>query len=178
MILKRLKLLFIFSSIIFPMSYVLANSGEGKVTMNGEIIDTACAIEMDSAEQTIDMGILPTGVIRQMGVGPVRHVDIYLVNCSLEQAGDSSKVWSNLRVTFDGASTDHGLFDVFGEARGVALYMEDADNRQVIPGEALPEQTIVPPTMRLSYTLRLAANHQTLRPGPYQSIIRFKIDYQ
>lgn len=174
--LKWLKLGIFFSGVIFPVTYVVAN-GSGNVTMNGEIIDSACTIAMDSQEQTIDMGTLPTGVIRQLGMGPAHHIDIYLVNCELVKASDPSKMWKNLRMTFDGPS-ENGLFDVFGDARGIGLYLEDANSRQVIPGEALPEQEIIPPTMRLSYQLRLASNNRILRPGPYQSIIRFKVDYE
>ncbi|MEX6316063.1 hypothetical protein AB6G19_22950 [Providencia manganoxydans] len=55
--------------------------------------------------------------------------------------------------------------------------MQDAQLRQVIPGEASPEQDIVPPSMRLAYQLRLVSDSRPLRAGPYQSLIRFKVDY-
>lgn len=98
------------------------------------------------------------------------------MNCDLVKASDPSQVWQTLSMTFDGPA-DSGLFQVFGEARGVGLYMQDANRRQVIPGEALPEQAITPPTMRLSYQLRLVSDNRPLRAGSYQSTIRFKVDY-
>lgn len=153
-----------------------ASNGEGTVTLNGEITDAACSIAMDSREQIIDMGVLPVGVIRQTGEGPARDVDIYLVNCDLAKASDPSQAWQALSMTFDGPA-DNGLFQVFGDARGGGLLMHDADLRQVIPGEALPQQDIVPSTMRLSYQLRLVSDQRPLRAGPYQSAIRFKVDY-
>ncbi len=168
-------LFFLSGCIVFPVAQA-ASSGSGTVTMNGEITDAACSIAMDSQEQIIDMGVLPVGVIRQVGEGPTRDVDIYLVNCDLVKASDPSQTWQTLRMTFDGPA-DNGLFQVFGEARGVGLYLQDVDQRQVIPGEALPEQSIVPPTMRLNYQLRLVSNNRPLRAGPYQSAIRFKVDY-
>lgn len=153
--------------------------GNGTVWMNGEIIDTACAISMESKEQTIDMGVLPLGVIRSQGEGDYRDVDIYLVNCDLdksEKPGKPAEQWSVLRMTFDGAS-ENGLFKVFGEANGVGIYMQDENRRQVIPGDELPAQEIIPPTMRLRYQLKLVSNNSPLRAGTYQSIIRFKVDY-
>lgn len=153
--------------------------GHGTVSMNGEIVDTACAISMESKEQSIDMGILPLGVIRSQGEGDYRDVDIYLVNCDLgksERPGKPAEQWSVLRMTFDGES-ENGLFQVFGEASGVGIYMQDENNRQVIPGDALPEQEIFPGTMHLRYKLKLVSNNQPLRAGTYQSTIRFKVDY-
>ena len=152
------------------------NAGAGTVTMNGQIVDAACTIAMDSRDQAIDMGMIPVGNIRQNGQGPTKDFEIQLVNCALEKHSDPSKLWKTLSFTFDGPSTGN-LFQVFGEARGVGLYMNDAGNRQVIPGKALPEEDIIPPSMRLAYQLRLMSDTHSLRPGAYQSIIRFKVDY-
>lgn len=174
--LKILTLGVVLGISIFPTAYA-TNNGSGTVTMQGEIIDSACAIDMDSQEQIIDMGILPTGVIQQMGMGPARNIDIYLVNCTLEKADAANGYWNTLRMTFDGPR-DGNLFSVAGDAAGVGLYLEDANQYQVIPGEALPAQPITPPTMRLNYQLRLATNHRPLRPGNYQAMIRFKVDYE
>lgn len=173
--LKHVALGIALNCIILPVSYAVDN-GSGTVTMNGEIIDTACTIDMESQEQTIDMGILPTSVIHQMGMGPAHDIDIYLINCDLERA-NSSGYWNSLRMTFDGPR-DNRLFSVMGDAKGIGLYMEDANQRQVVPGESLPEQEIVPPNMRLSYKLRLATNNKPVQPGNYQAMIRFKVDYQ
>lgn len=162
---------------VASLSAQAATSGTGSVTMNGEIIDAACTIAMESRDQVIEMGVLPVGTLRQQGAGPVRDVDIYLVNCELAKASDPTQSWERFQMTFDGPS-DNGLFQVFGEARGVALRLQDVTRRQVIPGEALPAQPIVPPTMRLRYQLQLVADARPLRAGPYQSAIRFKVDYE
>lgn len=168
-------LFFLAVCIAFPLAQA-APQGAGTVTMNGEITDAACTIAMESRDQVIDMGVLPIGAIRQTGEGPLRDIDIYLVNCDLVKASDPSQTWQTLRMTFDGPA-DNGLFRVFGEARGVGLHLQDSDQRHVVPGEALPEQAIIPPTMRLRYQLRLVSDKRPLRAGPYQSAIRFKVDY-
>lgn len=161
---------------LFLSSAWAASQGAGTVTMNGQIVDTACTIEVGSREQVIDLGVLPVGVIREHGQGPVKPVDIQLVNCNWVKDSDPTQVWQGLRVTFDGAA-DEGLFRVFGEARGVGLFLQDAADRPVIPGQTLPEQALIPPSMRLRYQLRLVTDHRPLRAGHYQSAIRFKMDY-
>lgn len=168
-------MLFLSFFIVLPIAKA-ASTGSGTVTMNGEITDAACNIAMESQDQVINMGVIPIAVINQLGGGPTRDVDIYLVDCELVKDSDPSKTWKTLQMTFDGPSKD-GLFEVMGEAKGVALYMQDENQQQVLPGEALPEQEITPPTMRLSYKLRLVSDNQPLRAGAYQSIIRFKVDY-
>lgn len=175
----KLNVLFLFFfSLVLSTSYA-STQGHGTVSMNGEIIDTACAISMESKEQTIDMGILPLGIIRNQGEGNYRDVDIYLINCDLDKSakpGKPMEQWSMLQMTFDGES-DNGLFKIFGDASGVGIYMEDENNRHVIPGDSLPGQEIIPSTMRLRYKLKLVSNNKPLRAGAYQSSIRFKVDY-
>ncbi|MEY1474185.1 fimbrial protein [Providencia manganoxydans] len=163
------------TSFTSPLAHA-AGQGAGTVTMNGEITDAACTIAMESRDQIIDMGVLPIGTIRQEGQGPKQDFEIQLVNCDLVKHSDPTQTWRALRMTFD-APADNGLFQVFGEARGVGLLMQDAQLRQVIPGEASPEHDIVPPSMRLAYQLRLVSDSRPLRAGPYQSLIRFKVDY-
>lgn len=175
---QPLMALFILGSLFISSAWgAPVSQGGGTVVMNGQIIDTACTIEVGSREQVIDLGVLPVGVIRQHGQGPMRSVDIQLVNCNLVKDSDPTQTWQALRVTFDGAS-DGGLFQVFGEARGVGVLLQDDADRQVFPGKALAEQTLIPPSMRLHYQLRLVTDNRPLRAGHYQSAIRFKVDYE
>lgn len=57
------------------MAAQLSNSlqGEGRVNMQGSIIDTACAIAVESREQTIDMGITPLSEIIRDGHGRTKN---------------------------------------------------------------------------------------------------------
>ncbi|HBS6034008.1 fimbrial protein [Klebsiella aerogenes] len=148
--------------------------GEGRVNMQGSIIDTACAIAVESREQTIDMGITPLSEIIRDGHGRTKKFSIELVNCVLERAGKED--WKQFSVTFDGES-DGGLFGVSGDASGIALQLIDSSGNVVVPGESLPLQNIIPGDLQLNYTMRLVANKNTLKSGDYFSSIRFKLDY-
>ncbi|MGM0995922.1 MAG: fimbrial protein [Pseudomonadota bacterium] len=146
----------------------------GKVNMQGSIVDTACAIDTGSYEQSIDMGILPMGLLRQVGHGPVQPFSITLIGCQLTpKDGDN---WQTFSVTFDGPANGQ-WFTVSGAAKGVALSLQDASGQIVQPGLATPKQEIKPGNHVLNYGLRLVSDETPLRPGEYQTAIRFKLDY-
>lgn len=158
------------------LPYVQADSSSfrGSVSMNGSIVNSACAIDTGSYEQTVDMGILPISTIRQQGQGPVHPFSILLIGCTVTpKAGDD---WQTFSVTFDG-SANGDWFMVSGEASGVALSLQDAQGRLIYPGQSTPKQTITPDNSALHYGLRLVSDSSPLHPGEYQSALRFKIEY-
>ncbi|HHU0708007.1 MULTISPECIES: fimbrial protein [Serratia] len=161
----------------FPANSALADknvAGWGRVNMHGAIIDTACAIAIDSREQTIDMGVLPLSDIIRDGQGRSQHFSIDLVDCITERPGKEG--WKKFQVTFDGESNGE-LFGVNGSASGVALQIIDANGNVATPSKAMPPMDIIPGNSQLNYVMRLVANGQTLTSGSYLSSIRFKLDY-
>lgn len=45
----------------------------GKVSMHGSIVETACAIEMDNREQTVDMQAIPISLLARNGKESLIH---------------------------------------------------------------------------------------------------------
>jgi type 1 fimbria pilin len=153
-----------------------ATSGWGRVNMQGAVIETACAIDTNSRDQTIDMSVLPLSQIMRDGQGLTRPFSIKLINCVLDRMDESLPQWRRFQVTFDGR-VDNGLFGVDGTARGVALQLADNDGNIVTPGIPSPYLDITEGERELKYSLRLVSNQQILRSGEYTSTIRFKMDY-
>lgn len=170
----------VFSCILFmvPFSVEAANNalGWGRVNMQGAIIDTACAIAVESRDQSIDLGVVPLADIIRDGHGHRHPFIIELVNCELERQDNKSPDWKHFQVTFDG-DAEGALFGVRGTASGVALKINESGGHAAIPGEPLPLENIIPGTLRLNYTLQLVTNHRALKVGNYVSAIRFKLDY-
>lgn len=164
------------TSFLIPLPFAQAEKVQllGLVSMNGSIVDSACAIDIGSYEQSVDMGILPVSAIRQQGHGPVHPFSIKLIGCQLVPIDGSN--WKTFSVTFDGASLGE-WFTVSGEARGVALLLQDAQGNSIYPGKSMARQNIVQGEAVLNYGLRLVSDNKPLRPGEYQSAIRFKLDY-
>ncbi|HII4325964.1 TPA: fimbrial protein [Enterobacter cloacae] len=159
-----------------PIENSQAAAGWGRVNMQGAVIETACAIDTNSRDQTIDMSVLPLSQIMRDGQGLTRPFSIKLINCVLDRIDESLPQWRRFQVTFDGR-VDNGLFGVDGAARGVALQLADNDGNIVTPGNPSPYLDISEGERELNYSLRLVSNQQILRSGEYTSTIRFKMDY-
>ncbi|NTY86589.1 type 1 fimbrial protein [Serratia fonticola] len=166
-------LLFSFAS---PLAYSAPVEAWGRVNMQGAIIETACAIDTLSRDQTIEMGTLPLSQIARDGRGLPRLFTVHLVRCSLIRPNASLSNWRHFKITFDGRN-DSGLFAVDGQAKGVAIEIIDDNGNVALPGSPLPASRILAGDMRLNYSLRLVSNQQVLRPGNYTSALRFKMDY-
>ncbi|WNN49334.1 fimbrial protein [Siccibacter colletis] len=149
--------------------------GYGRVSMQGSITDTPCAIAMADRDQTIQLDVATIGELIHNGRGPLRTFSLNLVNCDLDADATSGAVKSHFRTTFDGPS-DGELFSVSG-ATGIGVQIADAAGNVAIPGKALPDGAVVPGDQRLDYTLRLISNHHRLNAGEYHAIVRFKVDY-
>lgn len=174
---KRLSLLTLLICVANSSTSSAHDQGHGVVNMAGSIIDTPCAIDVPSRDQTIDMATLPLGQIIRDGQGPTRPFSIQLVNCTLTPLLPNRPDWSHFQVTFDGPTAHDNLFSVSGRARGVGLQIADAAGVIAIPGKPMPAYGLQLGDMRLNYTLRLMGDHQTLRAGTYQTTLRFKLDY-
>ncbi|CAI1010505.1 PAP fimbrial minor pilin protein precursor [Serratia fonticola] len=150
--------------------------GRGRVIMEGSIIATACAIEMNSRDQVIEMITIPLAKIAREGRGIAKPFAIRLINCTLQRVGTDLPDWQTFRVTFDG-TPDGPLLGVEGDARGVGLQIKDQRGNIALPGVPLPTAELNPGDRLLHYTMNLVPNHQLLRAGEYRSTVRFKMDY-
>lgn len=161
-----------FSSV--SASYDNGIAGKGRVRVFGSVIDSACAIDIGSRDQVIDMGTVPLSDIIRDGQGKNKSFTIKLINCVTKRIGKAD--WKQFRVTFDG-TPDGDLFGVSGEASGVALRIISADGSIARPGEVMPPVDITSGSMELNYSLKLMANSHVLKAGSYSSSISFKLDY-
>ncbi|EOV8484587.1 fimbrial protein [Klebsiella aerogenes] len=160
--------------VYFPPASASSTTGAGRVNMQGVILDTACAISVESREQTIAMGVVPLSEIIRNGQGQSKSFSIGLVNCLLEKT--TTKNWNYFKIIFDGDDQE-GLFGISGDASGVGLRITDVLGNIALPGKALPIGVITQKNMRLDYSLKLVANKKELKSGAYTSSIRFKLDY-
>lgn len=178
--------MFDFSVSFIPVCLVLlscqANAtdfGHGRVSMAGEIVDSACSVNTGSPDQTIDMLSQPVSEIVSENSGLSRPFSIKLENCSLERYSSKDQPIDNyqyFQITFDG-QRDDDAFGIDGEAQGVALQIRDANGNAAIPGQPLPADNIQQGSMVLNYTMRLIGDGDELQPGAYHSTIRYKLDY-
>lgn len=172
--------LLVFSCLLsFPTFSLQATgniAGRGQVNMQGAIMDAACAIAVESREQTIDMDTLSIVDIIHDGQGRSKPFSIDLEHCVIERSKKPDR--KQFQVTFDGdADVSGNLFGLQGNSSGIALQISDAAGNIAIPGKILPQQDIIPGESRLNYTVKLVPNHQVMKSGDYFSFVRFRLDY-
>lgn len=154
-----------------------AEQGAGRVRMQGSIIDTPCAIDIESRDQSIDMSVIPIEYMIRNKYGPEKQFSIHLENCVLEQDNTNNPDWSSFRITFDGPTNDGTLFSVRGHGTGVGLQLSDNNGNIAFPGKQMPPGNLIAGNMTLDYKIRLKTNHKILRAGAYRATLRFKMDY-
>lgn len=150
---------------------------QGRANMQGSIIDTACAIDVGSLYQVIEIDMTSTGIMSQSVEGPKVPFSIHLLECSLTPALQNRPDWSHFRITFDGAREDDTAFKLDGRAKGVSLKLYTPDGTNIFPGVAMAEQEIIEGPARLDFILRLVSNGELLQAGEYHTTLRFKMDY-
>lgn len=84
------------------------NQGSGTVTFTGDIVDAPCSIAPESANQTVDMGVISNAAVRN-GTTQVKNFDIRLEGCDLQKYNADGTTatggtWSGVKVTFTGAT--------------------------------------------------------------------------
>ena len=157
--------------------------GDGVVTMSGEIIDSACGLELASADQSIEMPPEPIGRLLRNTVGAPHPFQLRLVNCSLSRPdpnrpGASLPDWQHLRVTFDGFRDREGRsFAASGDSQGVAFHIWDASGQESVPGVPMALKPLAEGDMTLDYTLRLVGNGLPMLPGAHIAAVRFELEY-
>ncbi len=157
--------------------------GDGVVTLGGEVVDSACGLELVSVDQTIDIAPEPIGRFLRRARGGDQSFQLRLVNCTLSRTdplrpGVTLPDWQHLRVTFDGP-TDRGgrSFAVFGGSQGVALNIEDAVGQVSIPGQPMTPHPLSEGDITLHYTLHFIGNGLPMVAGAHRAAVRFKLEY-
>ncbi|MFP2693923.1 fimbrial protein [Enterobacter ludwigii] len=166
---------FLLSGYCLPL--IAENQGEGAVFIKGEVLYTPCAIDLDSRDQTIDMGETPVSEIATKGYGPTRIFTVRLINCLMLPSPGNRKYDSEYyQITFE-PMTGAERFSVRGDAQGIELTIRDTDGHIAEPGVAFPAREVTAGSMSLNYSLQLVSNGKPLKAGDYQSLIRFRMDY-
>lgn len=174
------------SLLLFPASFMTvlaADQGSGVVTLEGQIIESACSLDAGSAYQVIEMDPTPVGRLVREGEGEPHPFSLRLVSCTLagtasDQSSEPIENWQHVRVTFEGVPDRGGRsFAAFGTSQGVALHITDAEGQESIPGVPMPLKPVTGANQVLHYTLRLVGNDRPISVGTHRASVRFRLEY-
>lgn len=150
----------------------------GKVGMKGQIYYSACTIDTQSLDQTINMGNTPIHELLEQGAGPSIFFSIRLIDCDFGQNPNGIK--GDLGITFDGLS-EGNFFMVSGDASGIGLAIYNDAQVMIMPGVATSLSNhnihLNDNIASLIYRIQLVKIGSTMSSGNYNATLNFKIDY-
>lgn len=165
------------------VSAVQANQGGGRVTLEGQVVDSACALDASNAYQLVEFEPLPMGQFIRQGQALPTLFTLRLTKCSLArpdsfQSGSYLPEWQHVRVTFDGLADASGRwFAVGGTAKGLALRIADSQGQESLPGVPMPLTPLTGADQELRYTLQLVGNGRPMAVGSHRTAVRFRLEY-
>lgn len=175
--------LVMFATSCLPVFAGQQHQGSGLVTLEGQILDSACALDASSAYQVIDMTPVPVGRLIREGESDPHPFSLRLVKCSLTRPdparpGHYLPDWEHVRVTFEGLTDREGRsFAALGSSQGVALHITDANGQESIPGVPMDLTPLAGEDMVLNYVLQLVGNDQPMAVESHRAAVRFRLEY-
>jgi len=162
----------------------------GGLMVRAALYSSPCHLSTDSAEQEVVMNAVPQFRLGQFGSRsqPVA-VHLTLEDCMLDSSVRSPEHGGSLtfvpaqpvmfmNVIGEEEPSDSRLFRVHGDAKGVALHLEDAAHRTLVPGERSWPQVLVPGRNDLMLLAQLSRTAEPLVLGSYRAVIHIGLEYE
>lgn len=162
----------------------------GEIEVSGELTDSPCHISMESEEQTVNLGTIPRYRLDKIGDrGPGVAVHIQLKDCGMVsnhvQDDEHDETLYSLPdqqvafMTINGNEADSNLhlLQVKGEAKGVALRLEDSKHRQLLVGDHSRGQIMSQGNTDMVLYAMLERTDKPLKEGKFNVLMNFTLGY-
>jgi type 1 fimbria pilin len=158
------------------------------LAVKGSIVESACTLEMVSEDQTVNLGGIASHVLNRFGdEAPPVAFHLLLRDCghwggvTRSATHGNNLVWGSgqqtVSITLHSKQQQGGLIAVTGQARGLALRLEDGQHRQLWPGMPSQAQLLMPGDNRLTFYLIPQRTAERLIPGSFYAVVNFQLNY-
>lgn len=162
------------TSLFIASSAIAAGStGQGVVNFKGTIVQAACGIAPEFADQTIDFGQLSSIHLNGGGVSQSKDVVIKVVNCTLNDAGSTN---NTIQVAFSGVTTVPGELSTTGTT-GAVILMNSATGNVLFDGSNGPIQKFNAGNNTLRYSAVVKKGVNTITEGQFSAVTNFTLSY-
>ncbi|ORM66521.1 hypothetical protein HA45_01135 [Pantoea rodasii] len=160
----------------------------GVLRVYGTLTESACYLDMHSADQSIDLGNITTANFHNVGdQGPLIPVSLKLHDC-LRNASDPQRerdnvAWSAYQpavsFSFNGVedAANPELFQAQG-VKGIGLRLKDASFNNMIIGQRGKPVLLQPDDSQVVYYIAAERTRGELRAGNYSANINFRLSYE
>ncbi|MEL5596584.1 fimbrial protein [Serratia ureilytica] len=166
----------------------LVDGNYGVLRVYGTLTESACRLDMASADQTVNLGNVSTGNLAAPGErGALIPVELRLHDC-LRTSSANRDVRGNLTwsasqpavsFTFTGVQdlTNSQLIQAQGVS-GIGLRLQDADRQNVILGQKGKPLLLTPSSNLVTYYIAPERTRNELRAGAYYANVNFRLSYE
>jgi len=154
----------------------LADTTNGQIELQGELVNTACGLAPSSSPVTVDFGQVPVSLL-QGGGQATETKNIELQYCDTTIA--SSAVVSYTPTSVNPNDPTLAAF-TSGSASGAGIGLKDSASQTVTWGAQTTPVTLVDGTNTIPFVafLKAESGTPTVTAGAFQSTINFTIEYQ
>lgn len=149
-------------------------SGQGGVVrFAGSIVDTPCSITANTVDQTINLGQVSNGQLKDGGSSSLQAFDIKLEGCTLDTAKSAT-------VTFRGISDKNKQdnLSINGTAKGASIAIVNRQNGSVVKlGTDTAAFELANSNNNLAFAAQLVGTGE-ITPGEFTASSDFLINYQ
>ncbi|WP_171264711.1 fimbrial protein [Acinetobacter sp. ANC 4558] len=180
--------LVILMTVPLSTSYAEVAGNVGKIRVHGALVESACQLEMTSADQSIDLGTIQTADFKSIGdKAKAIPFEILLQDCistntSMTNFKTATEYWSTdqpafkIRFLAQSAQGFPNLISVNG-AKGIGLQISEENGTPIALGTNSHPLFITPPQEIFKYWIT-PIKIATLEPNAFQSIISFELIYE
>ncbi|WP_153011391.1 fimbrial protein [Type-D symbiont of Plautia stali] len=165
----------------------LVDGNYGVIRAHGTLTESACRLDMRSADQSVSLGNIATGKLQNPGdTGNLVPVALYLHDClrtsSANRDVKGNLTWSASQpaasFTFTGIEDidNPQLIKTHG-VEGIGLRIKDALRNNVTLGQRGKPLLITPASHVVIYYIAPERTHNNLRAGSYFATVNFRLNY-
>ncbi|MDX7998091.1 fimbrial protein [Xenorhabdus sp. Reich] len=171
--------LLISSLFVSSLFATTADAADGTVRFEGEVIQNACKVHGDSADQTVNMGVVSADAFKKVNdtAAPTRF-QIKLVDCPADMKE------KNVTIKFDGPSDNDNsdllsLTKADNAATGVAIGIYEADTHTRVPLAGASENNLLHKgaEQELRFIAKYVATKDKVGPGSANAVTHFTVVY-
>lgn len=164
--------------LLVSLSSAAKDSGNGTVSVIGQIQESACNIHLDDVFQALNFDNVEVNHIVTDNDEQVKDFAIRLVNCSIDR--NKGTAWESVHISFDGMPDQQNtdLFSMTGEGSGIAVQIKDTNGQLITPGNRVNVAKVENGATTLAFKIKLVSNGEQLLIGSTSSTIKFTIEYQ
>ena len=166
-----------FTAALGSMSVLAADTTNGKIEFQGELVNTACGLAANSSPVSVDFGQIPVSALASGARAGNVQKNIELQDCDTTVA--TSAVVSYTPTTTNPSDATLAAF-TSGTASGAGIGLRDSASQDVTWGQGTSAVQLVNGTNTIPFVAYLKADNDEniVTAGSFQSTVNFQIDYQ